>query len=221
MKHKTRPQTVIAVFIAGTEPRLTRNPLRDRVSSSCTGDGGSLSAMTVKGVMQSFFVIVCLLMSSCTKKQDKVEVLLSQMTLEEKCGQLTCPIGFNFYGKDGDSLWLADDFIGMMDTLPLGSCWAVLRADPWSRKTVETGLKPRESARLLNMMQHHAVENTRLGIPLLFCEETPWKTHGSAFHCCFVKKLRMDTWRWAQLFFQRVSAKPALGIPNYLNRWAR
>ena len=110
---------------------------------------------------------------SCTPKQDKVEALLSQMTLEEKCGQLSCPIGFNFYGKEGDSLWLAEDFIGMMDTLPLGSCWAVLRADPWSRKTVETGLKPRESARLLNKMQRHAVENTRLGIPLLFCEETP------------------------------------------------
>ena len=165
MKHKTRPQTVIA--------DLTRNPLRDRVSSSCSGDGGSLSAMTVKGVMQSFLVIVCLLLSSCAKQQDKIESLLSQMTIEEKCGQLTCPIGFNFYGKDGDSLWLADDFIGMMDTMPLGSCWAVLRADPWSRKTVETGLHPRESARLLNMMQRHAVENTRLGIPLLFCEETP------------------------------------------------
>ena len=118
-------------------------------------------------------LVVLTAFCSCTKKQDKVDVLLSQMTLEEKCGQLTCPIGFNFYGKEGDSLWLADDFIGMMDTLPLGSCWAVLRADPWSRKTVETGLKPRESARLLNMMQRHAVENTRLGIPLLFCEETP------------------------------------------------
>ncbi|MBR3427544.1 MAG: glycoside hydrolase family 3 C-terminal domain-containing protein [Bacteroidales bacterium] len=129
--------------------------------------------MTVKGVFMSFCLIMCLLLSSCTKKQDKIESLLSQMTLEEKCGQLSCPIGFNFYGKNGDSLWLADDFISMMDTLPLGSCWAVLRADPWSRKTVETGLHPRESARLLNMMQRHAVENTRLGIPLLFCEETP------------------------------------------------
>ena len=106
-------------------------------------------------------------------KPDRVDQLLSQMTLEEKCGQLTCPIGFTMYGKEGDSLWLADDFIGMMDTLPLGSCWAVLRADPWSQKTVETGLHPRESARMLNMMQHYAVENTRLGIPLLFCEETP------------------------------------------------
>ena len=117
--------------------------------------------------------IAFILFSSCTQKQDPVESLLTQMTLEEKCGQLTCPIGFNFYGKKGDSLWLADDFLGMMDTLPLGSCWAVLRADPWSKKTVETGLHPKESARLLNMMQRHAVENTRLGIPLLFCEETP------------------------------------------------
>ena len=118
-------------------------------------------------------LLVVLVFSSCTKKQDRIEALLSQMTLEEKCGQLTCPIGFNFYGKEGDSLWLSDDFIGMMDTMPMGSCWAVLRADPWSRKTVETGLQPKESMRLLNMMQRHAVENTRLGIPLLFCEETP------------------------------------------------
>ena len=180
MKPKTQPQSVIAGFDVGTEPRSTRRHRgldprspEDKGNPSVSGDGGSLSAMTVKGVLLALFVVVCLVLSSCTKKQDKVESLLSQMTLEEKCGQLTCPIGFNFYGKDGDSLWLADDFIGMMDTLPLGSCWAVLRADPWSRKTVETGLHPKESARLLNMMQRHAVENTRLGIPLLFCEETP------------------------------------------------
>lgn len=106
-------------------------------------------------------------------KPDKIDQLISQMTLEEKCGQLTCPIGFNYYWKDGDSLWLAEGFTGVMDTMPLGSCWAVLRADPWARKTVETGLHPGESARLLNQMQRYAVEHTRLGIPLLFCEETP------------------------------------------------
>ena len=165
MKRKTQPRTVIA--------GSTRNLLTERVPSPRMGDSGSLSAMTVKGLVLSFIVIVCLFLPSCNKKQDKVEALLSQMTLEEKCGQLNCPIGFNFYGKDGDSIWLNDDFLGMMDTMPLGSCWAVLRADPWSRKTVETGLHPKESARLLNMMQRHAVEHTRLGIPLLFCEETP------------------------------------------------
>ena len=128
----------------------------------------------MKRVRLVCFVAALLAMTfvSCSK-QDKIDELISRMTLEEKCGQLTCPIGFNFYGKEGDSLWLSDDFIGMMDTLPLGSCWAVLRADPWSRKTVETGLHPHESARLLNMMQRHAIEHTRLGIPLLFCEETP------------------------------------------------
>lgn len=119
------------------------------------------------------FLAMTFFVASCAKRQDPVESLLSQMTIEEKCGQLTCPIGFNFYGKEDDSLWLADDFLVRMDTMPLGACWAVLRADPWSKKTVETGLHPHESARLLNMMQRHAVENTRLGIPLLFCEETP------------------------------------------------
>ena len=121
-------------------------------------------------VALSFFL--AMMFVACSKP-DKVDQLLSQMTLEEKCGQLTCPIGFNYYGKEGDSIWLSEDFIGMMDTMPLGSCWAVLRADPWSRKTAETGLHPRESARTLNRMQRYAVENTRLGIPLLFCEETP------------------------------------------------
>ncbi len=152
---------------------LTRNLIRIMVSSSRLGDGRSSPAMTVKGLRILSLAIVCLLFCSCANKQDRVEALLSQMTIEEKCGQLTCPIGFNFYGKDGDSLWLSENFLGMMDTLPIGSCWAVLRADPWSRKTVETGLHPKESARLLNMMQRHAIENTRLGIPLLFCEETP------------------------------------------------
>lgn len=124
---------------------------------------------------RGFAIIIVLLAgwSSCVSPTDRVEELLSQMTLEEKCGQLTCPIGFGFYGREGDSLWLDASFTGMMDTLPLGSCWAVLRADPWSRKTVETGLHPRESARMLNQMQRYAVEHTRLGIPLLFCEETP------------------------------------------------
>lgn len=121
-----------------------------------------------------WMLLLFLSLLSCGKKsQDKVGVLLSQMTLEEKCGQLCCPIGFNFYSREGDGFRLSDDFTGQMDTMPMGSCWAVLRADPWSQKTVETGLHPGESVRLLNQMQRHAVEHTRLGIPMLFCEETP------------------------------------------------
>ena len=121
-----------------------------------------------------FLCLTVLSLSSChSRKEDSINVLISKMTIEEKCGQLCCPIGFGFYTKSDDSLSLDDSFLSMMDTMPLGSCWAVLRADPWSRKTAETGLHPRESAHLLNMMQRHAIEETRLGIPLLFCEETP------------------------------------------------
>ncbi len=119
------------------------------------------------------YLLLMLVLTACSQPQDRVETLLSQMTLEEKCGQLSCPIGFNFYSREGDGFRWTDDFTSQMDSMPLGSCWAVLRADPWSRKTVETGLKPDESVRLLNQMQRYAVEQTRLGIPLLFCEETP------------------------------------------------
>lgn len=124
-------------------------------------------------VLHTFGLLALTFLSVSCSEPDKVESLLAQMTLEEKCGQLSCPIGFNFYGKSADSLWLDASFLKAMDTMPLGSCYGVLRADPWSRKTVETGLHPEESARLLNMMQRYAVEHTRLGIPLLFCEETP------------------------------------------------
>lgn len=108
-------------------------------------------------------------MVSCSapKKDDidvKVDNLLSQMTLTEKIGQLCCPIGFNL---DDES------YHQLMDTLPVGGFWAVLRADPWSQKTLETGPDARESALIFNKMQHYAVENTRLGIPIYFAEECP------------------------------------------------
>ena len=86
------------------------------------------------------------------------------MTLDEKIGQLCCPIGFNHDDEAYHSL---------MDTLPCGGFWAVLRADPWSQRTIETGPDARESALIFNEMQRYAVENTRLGIPVYFAEECP------------------------------------------------
>ena len=60
-----------------------------------------------------------------------------------------------------------------MAEAPVGSFWAVLRADPWTQKTLETGLSPELSAKALNALQKYAVEETRLGIPVLFAEECP------------------------------------------------
>ena len=119
--------------------------------------------MRVLAIITLFFLVSC----STPKKDDidvKVDNLLSQMTLDEKVGQLCCPIGFNL---DDEA------YHRLMDTLPVGGLWAVQRADPWSQKTLETGPDARESALIFNAMQRYAVENTRLGIPIYFAEECP------------------------------------------------
>ena len=116
------------------------------------------------------YILLLIIMASCSspKRDDidiKVDNLLSQMTLDEKVGQLCCPIGFNLYENK--------DYKTLIDTLPVGGFWAVLRADPWSQKTLETGPDARKSALIFNEMQRYAVEHTRLGIPIYFAEECP------------------------------------------------
>ena len=103
----------------------------------------------------------------------RVEILLSQMTLNEKVGQLLCPLGWPMYEKKGNKVDISPLFKQRMDAQPLGSLWAVLRADPWTQKTLVTGLNPRLAAEALNKIQRYAVNNTRLGIPILIAEECP------------------------------------------------
>lgn len=104
----------------------------------------------------------------------RVTDLLSRMTVEEKVGQLICPLGWEMYTKTGkNSVEPSALFKQKMNEAPIGSFWAVLRADPWTQKTLETGLNPELSAKAINALQRYAVEQTRLGIPILFAEECP------------------------------------------------
>lgn len=104
----------------------------------------------------------------------RVQDLLQRMTLEEKVGQILCPMGWQMYSKNKDEVVLSSLFKQKMDSsMPIGAFWAVLRADPWTQKNMQTGLNPESSALLLNKMQKYAVEKTRLGIPILFAEECP------------------------------------------------
>ena len=106
--------------------------------------------------------------------EDRVKDLVDRMTLEEKVGQICCPLGWEMYTKTGkNSVTISDKYKQQMDKAPIGSYWAVLRADPWTQKTLETGLNPELAAKALNALQKYAVENTRLGIPVLFAEECP------------------------------------------------
>ena len=106
--------------------------------------------------------------------EERVADLLSRMTVEEKIAQLRCPLGWQMYNKTSQkTVEPSQLFRDMMDKAPIGSYWAVLRADPWTQKTLETGLYPELAAKAINSLQRYAVEKTRLGIPIFFAEETP------------------------------------------------
>lgn len=106
--------------------------------------------------------------------EKRVADLLQRMTTEEKIGQLLCPMGWEMYKRSGNSVKASPTFIDQNSSqMAPGIYWATLRADPWTRKTIDDGLNPRLSAEALNALQRRAVEHTRLGIPLLFAEECP------------------------------------------------
>ena len=102
----------------------------------------------------------------------RISDLMSRMSVTDKVGQLLCPLGWPMYEKDSlGQAHPSELYVQRMNEMPLGGCWAVMRADPWTQKTLETGLHPAQAADLMNQLQRYAVEQTPLGIPLLFTEE--------------------------------------------------
>lgn len=99
--------------------------------------------------------------------------LLSLMTLEEKIGQLRCPLGWEMYQKNGNKVSHSLKFEELIKTQHIGMFWAVYRADPWTKKTLANGLNPYSAAEAGNAIQRYAMEKTRLGIPVFIAEEAP------------------------------------------------
>ncbi|WP_295938066.1 glycoside hydrolase family 3 N-terminal domain-containing protein [uncultured Alistipes sp.] len=105
---------------------------------------------------------------------ERVADLLWRMTPEEKAGQLLCPLGWPMYRKSGAmQTGITPAFEQQIGQRHVGMLWAVFRADPWTRKTLENGLNPELSAQTANYLQKYAITNSRLGIPLFLAEEGP------------------------------------------------
>lgn len=111
---------------------------------------------------------------SSKSPEARTKDLLKRMTLEEKLGQLICPLGWPMYEKFGDGdVRISDEYRTFIKKSHGGMLWATFRADPWTKKTLETGLNPQLAAKAYNKLQHYAIDSTRLGIPIILAEEAP------------------------------------------------
>lgn len=105
--------------------------------------------------------------------EQRVADLLSRMTVEEKVGQLLCPLGWEMYEIKGETVVPSDKFRQLLQERHAGMLWATFRADPWTKKTLTNGLNPALAAKAGNALQKYVMENTRLGIPIFLAEEAP------------------------------------------------
>ena len=103
----------------------------------------------------------------------RVADLLSRLTVEEKVGQLSFALGWPMYEKHGDAVGPSAAFKDLVKTGRTCGLWGLQRADPWTKVTLKTGLSPKQAAEAVNAIQKYAIENSRLGIPLLLAEECP------------------------------------------------
>ncbi|MCM3782430.1 glycoside hydrolase family 3 C-terminal domain-containing protein [Neobacillus mesonae] len=102
---------------------------------------------------------------------ERTEDLLGRMTVEEKIGQLVQPFGWKVYEAHEGRVKLTEAFQEQVKKGGMGSLYGVLRADPWTEVTLANGLSPEQGAEAVNEIQRYAIENSRLGIPILIGEE--------------------------------------------------
>ena len=98
--------------------------------------------------------------------EERVELLLKEMTMNEKIGQLLNTRGYQMYKRNGNELEITDEFKELNEEFPGAQPGSWNRADWYTQRDWDNGLTPELIPVWHNMMQKYAVENTRLGIPL-------------------------------------------------------
>ncbi|MBO7743660.1 glycoside hydrolase family 3 C-terminal domain-containing protein [Paenibacillus sp. MWE-103] len=115
------------------------------------------------------------------KRQDRpvserIDDLLSRMTLKEKVGQLNQRMyGWDAYEKKEDGAYtITDAFKQEVERFDgMGALFGLFRSDPWSGVDYANGIAAEHSAAVANEIQRYVKEHTRLGIPVLLSEESP------------------------------------------------
>ncbi|MCR5003955.1 MAG: glycoside hydrolase family 3 C-terminal domain-containing protein [Bacteroidales bacterium] len=134
-------------------------------------------------IRKASFAILAICLCSCAKTpaykdaslspEKRTADLVKRMTVEEKIGQLLCPLGWPMYDNSDSVVTYSEDYVKFIQEQKVGMLWATFRADPWTKKTLENGLYPQEAAKAYNALQHYAIDSTRLGIPIILAEEIP------------------------------------------------
>ncbi|MBT2292964.1 glycoside hydrolase family 3 C-terminal domain-containing protein [Paenibacillus albidus] len=107
--------------------------------------------------------------------EERVQDLLSRMTLQEKVGQLNQRMyGWDAYAFEDGELVLSEAFKKEVATGGgMGALYGLFRSDPWSGVDYSNGINAAGSAAAANKIQRYMLEHTRLGIPVLLSEECP------------------------------------------------
>ncbi|MFF5586336.1 glycoside hydrolase family 3 N-terminal domain-containing protein [Streptomyces hygroscopicus] len=106
---------------------------------------------------------------------ERVRDLLGRMTLTEKVGQVNQRMyGWHAYQRHDGGHRLTDAFRAEVAAYDgMGALYGLQRADAWSVVGFADGITAADGAGVADLVQRHVVENTRLGIPVLFTEEMP------------------------------------------------
>jgi beta-glucosidase len=95
------------------------------------------------------------------------------MTFEEQAAQLCQPIGgWQAIRRSHDSLEVDPVWAGRIRA-GIAAVYGLARADPWTKVTLASALTPADGAAAADLLQRLALNESRLGIPLLFSEEGP------------------------------------------------
>jgi len=126
-----------------------------------------MSKRTFSFLLVGFASLHSFAQTSQTQAQQYVQRILKEMPIDAKLNQLSTLLGWEMYQKQGNSVGVSDQFRN--ETYLPGMLWGTLRADPWTKVTLKTGLNYTQSVEATNALQKASMAKAK--VPILLAEE--------------------------------------------------